>query len=886
MLNRKTITTWIGLGIVVLLLNGIIPVNSEEGFLVSASALSFAPSIKITQPQLQPQPQPQPQTQVQVPHTYVAPAVESAPSSRLVVVRLQPGTNPEKVAEQARANVIRSGPLNYVTLSLTSEITTQELDTIRQIPGVLGVEKRRLLKTTDTAVTTVTPTPNYQVQWSLNKAEVSKAWELGATGKGIIIAVIDTGIDLNHPDLTDNLVPGYNAITGDEGARATQDDNGHGTHVAGIVAADGRSSATTGVYGVAYQASIMPIKAMESDGQGADDVIADGIVWAVDHKARIINLSVGSNSQGDILRAAIQYAIDKGCLVVAAAGNAEPQTTSDISYPTAGISYPAADSGVMAVTATDSKDQIANFSLTGPQATIAAPGVNIYSDYWMKEGSGYATADGTSMASPFVAGVAALVWGQHPTWTARQVRVALEDSALDLGTEGRDNNYGYGRVDAYWAVRFAATPVQLNSPALISWAGAVVQDNEVPSVANLQVPARAFSLDPAQNVQVSVTTVTAPAEFPNGITPASPAITVQWGTGKLQRMSSLTVNAQTPSDGVNKAAYLYHWSGSRWIQVGGGGTSASLTVGIFEPGIYRVGYTSLPNYTRLAGEDRIETAIQIAQAAFPTGADTVILARADDFPDALAGAPLAYKDHAPILLTDPAQLDPKTLMEIQQLAPQKVILLGGTGAISASIAEQLQGTYQIQRIEGADRYLTAIAIARNLGTIGQAVVVNGQNFPDAISIAAIAARTGIPILLTSASKLDPNTDSVLRQLLVSQTYVVGGVGAIQPTVFVALPAAVRYGGQDRYETAATVLKANPPSGALLYVATGENFPDALTGGVLAAAQGTDIVLVPPGGLTVDELSVLQTWHGLQALALGGSLIVPDSILQAIQVQTH
>jgi len=100
-----------------------------------------------------------------------------------------------------------------------------------------------------------------------------------------------------------------------------------------------------------------------------------------------------------------------------------------------------------------------------------------------------------------------------------------------------------------------------------------------------------------------------------------------------------------------------------------------------------------------------------------------------------------------------------------------------------------------------------------------------------------------------------------------------------------LPQPVRYGGRDRYETATAVLKANPPTGAFLYVATGENYPDALTGGVLAAVQGTDILLVRPGGPTPDELKVLQTWHGLQALALGGSTVVPDTVLQAIQSQT-
>lgn len=267
----------------------------------------------------------------------------------------------------------------------------------------------------------------------------------------------------------------------------------------------------------------------------------------------------------------------------------------------------------------------------------------------------------------------------------------------------------------------------------------------------------------------------------------------------------------------------------------------------------------------------------VSQAGFPNGTDTAILARADEFPDALAGAPLAFKLHAPILLTLTETLPDGVIAEIQRLAPQKIILLGGTAAISAGIEQQLRGSYSVQRLGGSNRYATAALIASALGTLGQAVVVNGTNFPDAISMASIAARQGMPILLTDADILPVETDTVLCQFFVSETTVAGGEGVVIPDTFNDLPNPTRVSGNDRYATAAAVLQANPPQGSLLFLATGENFPDALTGGVLAALDTTDIVLVPVTGPSPDEVSVIQTWHDQNTYVLGGSSVVPDVI---------
>jgi subtilisin family serine protease/putative cell wall-binding protein len=786
--------------------------------------------------------------------------------ARQIIVRLK-DIEPETFACQVGAKVLKKGPLDFVTLSVQAGENPDEI--IKQLKtkqGVVSAERNSLKKITSINVSD----PMYADEYNLNITNVPKAWASGAAGQGITIAIIDTGVDLNHPDLKNKLVPGYNAILDSTAIRTVQDDNGHGTHVAGIAAAELNDS---GIVGVAYQAKIMPVKVMDKIGEGADDIIAEGIVWAVNHGANIINLSMGSGSETAILRSAVEYAVENGVLVVAAAGNFDPLKDSN-----PGINYPASYPKVIAVTATDSDDQIARISATGPKSVLSAPGMDIISDYWTKdEGSTYAVADGTSMASSFVVGVAALVWSKHPDWSAEQVKIALENGAKDLGIPGRDDQYGFGRVDAEVSV-CAYDPVKvLSAPANVAALGALVKGPEG-SQANLLIPAGAF----AQRVQIDLRKVSSPENLPGEILPGGTAFAVDF-TGNPQKMLTLTVQAQIPSGDLGLGGYIYRWSGSRWIPVGGGTVSNQIMAGIYEPGIYQAGYTQAVRTTRLAGKNRRETAIEIAKAAFPNGTDTVILAREDDFPDALSGVPLAYKEHAPILLTNSQNVSAEVLAEIVRLAPKKVILLGSTGVISDQVRNQLSSQgYEVERIGGSNRFATAAAIAQALGTTGKAIVVNGENFPDALTIASQAARNGEPILLTDNQILNLETELALRQLSVTTTLVIGGEARVSDGVFGQLPGARRIAGSDRYETAANALQEYPGTGPVFYLATGEDFPDALTGGLLAALQGTNLLLVSPGDQSNLLWEVPQSRPGMEAVALGGPNVVSDRILNIIK----
>jgi minor extracellular protease Epr len=272
--------------------------------------------------------------------------------------------------------------------------------------------------------------------WGVERVEADHVQAGGNYGTGIKVGIIDTGIDIHHTDL---VVAG--GVTFVLGTTTYDDDAGHGTHVAGTVAALING---IGVIGCAPEATLYAIKVLDSTGSGAWTDVVYGIDWAVANGMKIINMSLGGSSGTTALQAACDNAYAAGVLVVCAAGN-----SGNVDGTGDNVIYPAAYESCMAVAATDSANVRAYFSSTGPAVEIAAPGVSIYSTYY---NGGYTTMSGTSMASPHVAGVAALVWKANPTFTNAQVRSALDSTAIDLGAVGRDPWYGYGLVNAVAAV--------------------------------------------------------------------------------------------------------------------------------------------------------------------------------------------------------------------------------------------------------------------------------------------------------------------------------------------------------------------------------------------------------------------------------------------------
>ena len=287
-------------------------------------------------------------------------------------------------------------------------------------------------------------------QWGVDAVHAEPAWA-SSTGTGQIVAVVDTGTDATHPDLAGQVLPGadFTVSADGSGGNGTHDDNGHGTHVSGIIAAIANNG--IGVAGVAPNARILPVKALDASGSGWSSDIASGVIWAADHGATVISLSLGSSYDDPSLRSAIAYAHDvRHANVVAAAGNSGQQGNP--------VFYPGADPGVIAVAATGSAGDHPSFSESGSFVDIAAPGVGILSTWpvaspVLQPGAApYLYSSGTSMATPFVSAAAALVRSRYGATDPDAVEARLEASSLDLGTAGRDDLFGAGQLDAAAAV--------------------------------------------------------------------------------------------------------------------------------------------------------------------------------------------------------------------------------------------------------------------------------------------------------------------------------------------------------------------------------------------------------------------------------------------------
>lgn len=274
-------------------------------------------------------------------------------------------------------------------------------------------------------------------QWSLDKIGANIAWEF-STGEEIIVAVIDSGIDPNHPDLVGRVVTGYNFY---DNTTDTTDLCGHGTHVSGIIA--GATNNAIGMAGVAHQAKIMPLKVIGDDCLGNYSRLMQAIIYAVDHGVRILSITSGGGYDHNGLHDAIKYAESKGVLVVVAAGN----RGNDLPF------YPGSFAESFTTAGTDQNDHQYVNSNYGQQIDMSAPATTIYSAYYnATDGSTYAYMSGTSMAAPHVAAVAALILAVDPKLPLDALKNALIDSAADLGEPGWDPIFGWGRLTAWRAV--------------------------------------------------------------------------------------------------------------------------------------------------------------------------------------------------------------------------------------------------------------------------------------------------------------------------------------------------------------------------------------------------------------------------------------------------
>lgn len=280
--------------------------------------------------------------------------------------------------------------------------------------------------------------PNKKDMYHLNLLQIDKALALAGNHE-VKVAVIDSGVDYKHPDLQTQVVPPHNAAAP---ANSTFPDP-HGTHVAGIIGATKDNG--IGGHGVFPNAKILPIDVFNGKQTANDFVIAQGILYAIEQKADVINMSLGGYGASPLMEDAVKKALDKGITIVAAAGN------ESTDY----YSFPASFEGVISVGSTNERNQLSSFSNYGPSVDLVAPGEDIFSTvYDGKKGSSFATFSGTSMASPVVAGVAALLKSKHPDLKPHEIEAILEITAKDLGDRGYDLTYGHGLVDPVKALHY------------------------------------------------------------------------------------------------------------------------------------------------------------------------------------------------------------------------------------------------------------------------------------------------------------------------------------------------------------------------------------------------------------------------------------------------
>jgi putative cell wall-binding protein len=597
--------------------------------------------------------------------------------------------------------------------------------------------------------------PLRSYQWALDVAHLDQAAPKG-DGAGVVVAVLDSGVDGTHPDLAGKVLAGVDATVSPPAtipAGTNSDTVGHGTAVAGVIAA-GRDDGV-GIAGVAPGARILPVRVGDANGITTAAFLR-GMYAARDRGAKVINLSFGGCGYDPAEQAAVNAAVAGGAIVVAAAGNLAPGHEGEqVSV------YPAAYDNVIAVGATTRDDGHAPYSVTGSFVDVSAPG-----------GSGEGTPDtdivvpwlpfagcpapcytieaGTSFAAPHVSAAVALAWGADPGLSPLAVAGVVLGTAIDLGPPGTDPAFGAGRVDFNGVL---AQATRYRGIARVAggdrYATAVALSRATyPAGAAVAYLARGDTFSPD-----------ALAAGPAAIVKGAPVL--------------LTAACELPSVTADELVRL----GAREVVVlGGTGAVCDAVAGA-------VGALAThPAVRRLAGADRYGTAAAIAADTFPGGAPLAYLARGDTFsPDALVGGAAAGVEGAPVLLVAGCEVPPQTASALDALGVSRLVVLGGPQAVCDAAVAAVSPGRAVERVAGPDRYGTAAAVADRAfpGPRATTVVARGDAFsPDALTAAPYAAGLGAPLVLAAQCWAPPPPTRLVNGRDPRAVVFVGGAAAL------------------------------------------------------------------------------------------------------------
>ncbi|MCA1060809.1 S8 family serine peptidase [Rossellomorea aquimaris] len=565
-----------------------------------------------------------------------------------------------------------------------------------------------------------------QIQ-DFSSMNILEAWEEFHPKEEVTVAIVDSGIDLQHPDLHSRLVEGKNFINDKE---PPMDNTGHGTHVAGLVGAITNNG--TGISSPAQNVNLMPVKVFEGKTTYMSTVI-EGIRYAADHGADIINLSLGSYSNMKSLEDAVQYAVNKGILVVSAAGNDNEHA----------VLYPANYPNVLAVGSIDSSFLTkSDFSNYGGNVNVSAPGTNIFST-WI---NGYHSLSGTSMSTAIVSSVSSIVKQQYPFLKGLQVKEILESSSTPLPDV---ELLGKGLINAKSSLDYVQTKRRISGATSVETAIEIskagwenLRENEV--TINGESQKGKFVI------------LASGLSFPDSLA-ASPLASY------LDSPILLVKNELTSS----LKEELKRLAPTHVLIIGG---EAAIAKDI-EKEINNLNI----KIKRIYGENRYETAVAINNL-IPFKTNKAFVVSGENYPDALSIASYSGSKLYPVLFVQKETIPSDVQTYIKAKGITKPYVIGGEAVIGKGVMDGLQGEF---RISGTDRYETNYKVQQTFSTDEGGVLyfATGENFPDGLSISPLASRTGSPVLL-----VNNNDTTILKdttQLLATQNYrILGGAGAI------------------------------------------------------------------------------------------------------------
>lgn len=605
----------------------------------------------------------------------------------------------------------------------TKEKAKNKIQELEQDPEVEYAEIDQLVYTQG-----IPNDPGYSFQSSFfDVLKVNEAWLKYSPSQKVTVAVIDSGVDLDHPDLKGALVGGTNIVNS---SLPPTDNNGHGTHVAGLVGA--LTDNHVGVSSIAKQVKIMPVKVLDGESGYTSDVIK-GIYYAVDHGANILNLSLGNYMNTQALQDAIAYAESKNVLVVAAAGNDGVNR----------VMYPAAYKGVIAVGSVNTNNLTrASFSNYGSYVDVYVPGTNLYSTYI---NDGYISMDGTSMSTGVVSSIAAMLKQQAPFLTAHQIQKIIDESAVPA-INGQEEV-----VDSAKALQYIETYQRLSGATSMETA------IEISKSGWPTLPAKTLTVKgKAHNGTFAILATS--DTFPDSLVASplasyldSPILLVK--NHKVTEALTLELNRLKPT----------------YVVIIGGPNAVSSNV---ESQIQKLGIQTV----RLFGNTRYETAIAVNEV-IPYSTNKAFVVSGENYPDALSIASYSGNLQYPLLFTRSTSLPSEVKSYIGAKGITNAYVVGGTVAISKTVENQLPSPI---RISGIDRFETNYIVQKTFGKFAldaPLYYATGFNFPDALAVGPLAALNGSPVILVN--KFDSRVLKYSTNLFDSTNYyILGGKEAI------------------------------------------------------------------------------------------------------------